>query len=308
MSKSMPMRDDSLDRILRDHYRGRGGASESRCAGFDPNLASAYEEGTLAPTARRAFQEHLAACQSCRTDWADFTLTLRVDATPTLDGEERQPLLARVRAFVASLGSLGSPQWAMAVPALGVVLLGGLAWWVVSSRTAGGPDVAMAPRNEAAQPAATPQVPTVAGGQATHEVDKPATPEPGAGVEGAPRRSGGAKPAPPAPAPRPRPSRTRPDVDDSVTRSAQPAEPAAESSRVRRAGGKTFLLVGGAWTDRAYLGRDRGREYAAQTIERGSAAFEAAVQRAPALAEYGKLGERVVVLQGDTVYTIVAPK
>jgi hypothetical protein len=317
MSGNGPMNDDSLDGLLRKHFRSGvagGGANGPQCDGFDANLAAAYAEETLSVLARRDFEEHLAGCGGCRREYSDFALILRVDATPTLQGDPAPTLVARVRDFFASLTSFSGARLAMAAPALAVVLLGGLAWWVVASRTATETSVAMAPTSAAPAPPSSDQsAPSASAAEsgAPEAVDRqdPASTTPTVRrpeSRSAPRPA----PTPRAPSQPARPSRslseaTRPESDDSVTRSAGTGESTGAPSRIRRAGGKAFILVAGAWTDRDYLARDRSKTYATVTLERGSAAFDSALATTPVLAEYARLDGRVVVLEGASVYTIV---
>jgi hypothetical protein len=303
MSKSGPEVNDSLDALIREQVRSgaRGKVPNGqRCESFDPNLAAAYAEELLPPTVRRDFEIHLAGCHACRSEYADFALIYRVDATPTIQTDATPTLLARIRDFFASRTPTWSPQLAMGIPALAVVLLGGLAWWVVASRPSSEPSVATGSIPAPPPPVEAPRTPSNDGPQGG-DVNAQQTPSPSTNT---------ISPGPTRKAPGPiqpvRPPKARPErPDDTVTRSVDTGQPGEASSRIRRAGGKTFVLVGGAWTDRDYLARDRSKTYTTTTIERGSAGFDSAVKTAPVLVEYAKLDGKVVVVEGDTVYTIL---
>jgi hypothetical protein len=286
----------------------RRAADDQRCESFDPNLAAAYAEDVLPATARRDFENHLAGCQSCRSEYADFALINRVDATPTIQTEPTPSLIARVRAFFGSLTPAWGPQLAMGLPALAVVLLGGLAWWIVTSGSSS--EVNVATGSKEARPTPPEIAPVPANGVSRPAQGEATQQPPQATNASEPSNPVGptSKPSEPAKTvrpPKPPPERVRPESEDSVTRSVDTGPSSEPSSRIRRAGGKTFVLVGGAWTDRDYLVRDRSKSVTSTTIERGTAAFDAAVESTPVVAEYAKIEGKVVVMEGETVFTIV---
>jgi len=233
------------------------------------------------------------ACGACRADLVDFTQIWRVDATPTIQGDESPGLAERVRAFLASVfsGRMGT-QWALAVPAVAVLILGGFMWWIVASKQAPGADVAVAPRD------ITPMAPSAAAPAPSQEASPP-SPQPPRTPPSLPQtNSNGVKARPP---------RTPPHNDDGITRSVEQAGPRDSSAKTRRVAGKSFIFFGGVWTDREYLQRDRSRSYESLTVTRGTDGFEKAAQRFAALSHYAALDGRVVVLEDASIVTIVGP-
>ena len=75
------------------------------------------------------------------------------------------------------------------------------------------------------------------------------------------------------------------------------------SSGVRRAGGKTFYLQGGVWTDSEFKSEARLPE---TTLTFASDTYFALLKREPRLAEYFALGERVTVVLDGHVYRVNA--
>jgi hypothetical protein len=297
--------DDSIGDLLRAHGAANAGGEShvADCEGFDPNLASSFVEGTIGRRALARYERQLASCAACRDELADFTHMWRVDATPTIQGDEAPGFVERVHAFFASLVGMPS-QWALAVPALAVLLVGGFAWWVVANREAPGADVASAPREVA--PAAVASSDAIAPhAEAGTETAAPPPSTPGA--DAGPSR---------VPAPvrqrdsvsgndRVRPARPRAEPDESITRSVETRDRASTESKVRRVAGKTFVRVDGAWVDREYLVRDRAGSYEAIAVVRGTAEFSSAAAKFPSLAQFAALDGKVVVLEGTSVVTIV---
>lgn len=297
--------DDSIGDLLRAHGATSAGMEThvANCDGFDPNLASSFVEGTIGQRALARYESQLAACAACRDELADFTQMWRVDATPTIQGDEAPGFAERAWAFFASLLAMPSSQWALAAPALAVLLVGGFAWWIVANREAPGADVASASREVAPAVASSDAVAPHAEGVAEAAAPSP----PPAGADAGPSRV-------PAPArqrdsvsgnDRVRPARPRIEPDESVTRSAETRDRTSTESKVRRVAGKTFVRVDGAWMDREYLVRDRAGSYETIAVARGTAAFSSAAARFPSLAQFAALDGKVVVLEGSAVVTIV---
>jgi Ca-activated chloride channel family protein len=73
------------------------------------------------------------------------------------------------------------------------------------------------------------------------------------------------------------------------------------SSAVRRAGGKTFYLQNGVWTDSEFKSDARLPE---TILTFASDAYFALLKSEPRLADYFSLGERVIVVLDGRVYTV----
>ena len=77
-----------------------------------------------------------------------------------------------------------------------------------------------------------------------------------------------------------------------------------KSTSMRRAGGKTFYLVDGVWTDSEYKAESKLEEKA---VTFGSDEYYALLKQTPKLGSYFSLGERVVVVFEGRVYKVNAP-
>jgi hypothetical protein len=75
------------------------------------------------------------------------------------------------------------------------------------------------------------------------------------------------------------------------------------SSSVRNVGGKTFYLRDGVWTDAEFKADARLPE---TTLQFGSEAYFALLQRESRLSQFFSLGERVVVVLDGRVYRVNA--
>ncbi|MFN2499884.1 MAG: hypothetical protein ABR557_12425 [Pyrinomonadaceae bacterium] len=77
----------------------------------------------------------------------------------------------------------------------------------------------------------------------------------------------------------------------------------ARSTTMRIAGGKTFYLRDGVWTDADFKA---GTKLPQSTIKFGSDEYFALLKQKPRLAAYFSLGEQVVVVLDGTVYRVNA--
>jgi Ca-activated chloride channel family protein len=80
-------------------------------------------------------------------------------------------------------------------------------------------------------------------------------------------------------------------------------EKESESSGIKTAGGKTFYLRDGVWTDSEFKA---GTSMPETAVKFGSDEYFALLKQTPRLAEYFSLGERVVVILGGRIYRVNA--
>ncbi|HEX8189664.1 MAG TPA: VIT and VWA domain-containing protein [Pyrinomonadaceae bacterium] len=88
---------------------------------------------------------------------------------------------------------------------------------------------------------------------------------------------------------------------DRAQQEAVRAEEGAASSAVRKVGDKTFYLRDGVWTDSEFRADAKLPETA---VEFGGDEYFALIRRAPQLARFFSLGERVVVVHNGRVYRV----
>ncbi len=102
-------------------YLKRSGAAEANCACFDPDTATAYLEQTLSAAASHRYEEHLAACSSCRHHLVEL---FRLRPQPSLVPAQAAASKAELPAFFARwLEALTWRSRLVAAATVGIVTL-----------------------------------------------------------------------------------------------------------------------------------------------------------------------------------------
>lgn len=241
---------------------------------LEPEALAAYQDDGLTPVERETAHAHLSQCALCRD-----RLGTQVRAAGGREG-----------ATASASGSIGGPhdrsvfREHLAAAAIGALLLGVGLWWALDR--APGQRAADPRAREAAPVTPAPAPPAaigeLAGGDAGSSGD-------GARPSDAARRTNAARPG---------------DSDRAVRAPEGEAEPEllALRSGAREMEGKTFRLQGDEWVDDAWTVPPRR---APIPLVRGTSAWRAALVDRPALARYGEVGPRVLVVLDSLAFRIL---
>ena len=158
---------DEFEAALRRHLKRVNAVAET-CAGFDPELASAYVENALGTAARARFENHLSDCAVCRRHMVELFRLMPPSERPVITAE---PEVEKQAGWLAGLFDFSGWRWnaATLAGACAVLLLAvGLTLvWQRAARDSNAALVAARPQTDAPVPAiqATP-APEAAASQA----------------------------------------------------------------------------------------------------------------------------------------------
>ncbi|MFN7946132.1 MAG: carboxypeptidase regulatory-like domain-containing protein [Blastocatellia bacterium] len=164
---------DDFEAALRRHLKRVNAVAET-CAGFDPELASAYVENALGTTARARFENHLSDCAACRRHVVELFRLMPPAERPVMTAE---PAAAGKAGWLAGLFDFSGWRWnAATLAGACAVLMLAVGLTLVWQRAAQDNNAALvAARPEAQSDApvptvqATPAAPEAAGASANHE-------------------------------------------------------------------------------------------------------------------------------------------
>lgn len=164
---------DDFEAALRRHLKRVNAVAET-CAGFDPELASAYVENALGTTARARFENHLSDCTACRRHVVELFRLMPPSERPIITAE---PEVEKKAGWLAGLFDFSGWRWnAATLAGACAVLMLGVGLTLVWQRTAQDSNAALvAARPEAQSDApvpavqATPAAPEAAGASANQE-------------------------------------------------------------------------------------------------------------------------------------------
>ncbi len=203
---------DEFEAALRRHLKRVNAVAET-CAGFDPELASAYVENALGTAARARFENHLSECAVCRRHVVDRFRLMPPSERPIITAE---PEVEKQAGWLAGLFDFSGWRWnAATLAGACAVLMLGVGLTMVWQRTAQDNHAALIAARPEAQAGDT--VPTAQ-----------ATPAPEAAAN---QEKAAAQPIADAQAQAPAP---RPSITPAVASEATPALPAARDTLALR--------------------------------------------------------------------------
>ncbi|KAF0250118.1 MAG: hypothetical protein FD167_475 [bacterium] len=143
--------DLQIDKALRNHLKHDSLEQTIKCEGFDPDLATAYAERTLAKLELKYYESHLADCKNCRQMTAEYMLLFADDLPAIEEVKEVQQVKSElVEREVAQVSKatkergfswvtvkewLFSPQVRWAMAALLILFISGAVWMFSTNKT-----------------------------------------------------------------------------------------------------------------------------------------------------------------------------
>ncbi|HEX8185402.1 MAG TPA: hypothetical protein VF747_11640 [Blastocatellia bacterium] len=106
-----------IENLLRAHA-ARAGGPPLPCREFDPDLANAFIEHSLAASERGRYEQHLSLCASCRKSVVALARMAASDAVFSSEARPRGVIWEAEPRWRALLGAMARPQWAMAAAAV----------------------------------------------------------------------------------------------------------------------------------------------------------------------------------------------